>query len=59
MTDPYMLRCGHSFDKHNIEKVIEKYKNCPVCRTPATKDDLFPNFSLKGMIQSKVNKNKN
>ena len=56
MTNPYMLKCGHSFDKKNIEKVIEKYNNCPVCRNPAKKEDLFPNYSLKGMIKSKIPK---
>ena len=56
MTDPYSLRCGHSFELDNIVKVIDRYGNCPVCRMKATKDDLFPNYALKGIISKKINK---
>ena len=56
MSNPYMLKCGHSFEKLNIIRCLEQSETCPVCRAPATEEDLFPNYSLKGVIKSKFNK---
>ena len=58
MANPHSLRCGHSFELKNIERAIEEYGNCPLCRMKATKDDLFPNYTLKAMISKKMKKKK-
>ena len=50
MTDPHFLTCGHSFEKKQIEKSLEKFLYCPLCRKTAKKEDLVPNYAMKKLI---------
>jgi hypothetical protein len=37
MKEPYSLACGHTFDKINIQKWLEKHDDCPLCRRKQAK----------------------
>lgn len=54
LTEPFMSRCGHSFCLTCITTCLASKPECPVCKAPATKDALFPNFLAKELIQ-KIN----
>ena len=52
MKDPCIItKCGHTFDRKDLLMVLEKFSFCPVCRTPATKDDIVINFGLRSILQ--------
>jgi len=56
MQDPFIITtCGHSFEKRNIVTWLEKKNTCPLCQRKATKDNLIPNFTLKGILIDKIN----
>lgn len=39
MKEPYTLACGHTFDKINIERWLEKKNDCPMCRKKQSKNE--------------------
>ena len=45
MKNPYVLDCGHSFDKEGIEEWMKKSNKCPLCRKNIT--SISPNYQLK------------
>lgn len=32
MKDPYILNCDHTFDKKEIDKLLETDNQCPLCK---------------------------
>ena len=56
MRDPYIItRCGHTFEKRNIVEYLNKKGRCPLCRKRASRSDLIPNFTLKGLLEKRKN----
>jgi hypothetical protein len=51
MKDPVITKYGHSYERNEIEKWIEKSGNDPMTKKPLTKNDIFPNFQLKSLIE--------
>ena len=55
MTDPCVIStCGHSFNKNAIYEWVGSRKNCPICKAPARRSDLLPNYALKSIIDKKL-----
>eukprot|EP01017_Pseudomicrothorax_dubius_P014534 TRINITY_DN1693_c0_g1_i1.p1 TRINITY_DN1693_c0_g1~~TRINITY_DN1693_c0_g1_i1.p1 ORF type:complete len:186 (+),score=33.47 TRINITY_DN1693_c0_g1_i1:84-560(+) len=50
MKDPYVTRCGHSFQRQTIENCITRHGKCPICRTDLTLSEISPNYALKEII---------
>ena len=55
MKDPVITKYGHSYERNEIEKWIEKSGNDPMTKKPLTKNDIFPNFQLKSLIEEYKN----
>ena len=51
MTDPYINKEGHSFEKVEILKWLEIKQTSPVTQNPLSPTDIFPNRSLKDAIE--------
>ncbi|KAF9930775.1 RING finger and WD repeat domain-containing protein 2 [Linnemannia zychae] len=47
----FMTRCGHSFCYSCIVQHLREKQDCPVCRGPLTRDQIFPNFSLNNIFE--------
>ncbi|KAG0207041.1 RING finger and WD repeat domain-containing protein 2 [Mortierella sp. NVP41] len=47
----FMTRCGHSFCYSCIVHHLRDKQDCPVCRGPLTRDQIFPNFSLNNIFE--------
>ncbi|KAK3847422.1 MAG: WD40-repeat-containing domain protein [Linnemannia gamsii] len=47
----FMTRCGHSFCYSCIVQHLRDKQDCPVCRGPLTRDQIFPNFSLNNIFE--------
>lgn len=56
MANPVNTRCGHSFEESNIKEWIKKKSFCPLCNKPVQKNDIFPNYSLRAIIEKEVKK---
>ena len=52
MKDPVITPYGHTFDRDNIVKVIEKDGKCPLTRKKLEIKDLIPNYGLKQIIDN-------
>lgn len=60
MRDPFILTvCGHTFDKKLIYEWILSHKTCPVCKRHCEVSELIPNFTLKKIIDKKIEQVKN
>jgi STIP1 family protein 1 len=57
MHDPVITISGHSFDRTNIVKHIERSGVDPMSRVPMSVNDLRPNFALKEACEDFLNKN--
>ena len=51
MEDPVMTKYGHTYERSEIEKWIDKYHNDPLTKKPLEKSDLFPNYNMKNLIE--------
>mmetsp|Transcript_10233 Transcript_10233/g.17194 ORF Transcript_10233/g.17194 Transcript_10233/m.17194 type:complete len:453 (-) Transcript_10233:6-1364(-) len=51
MKDPVVTPSGHSFEKSEIEDWLELKQNNPITREPLTKEQLYPNRSLKAALE--------
>ena len=51
MEDPVITKYGHTYERKEIENWIEKSGNDPLTKKPLTKNDIFPNFQLKNLIE--------
>lgn len=51
MKEPVITPYGHTFEKENILKIIEKNGKCPITRKKLEEKDLIPNFALKNVIE--------
>ncbi|KAL1969961.1 hypothetical protein VTN77DRAFT_7471 [Rasamsonia byssochlamydoides] len=57
MHDPVVTLSGHSFDRVNIVKHIERSGVDPMTRVPMSVNDLRPNYALKEACEDFLNKN--
>ena len=46
-----MTKYGHTYEKCEIEKWIDKHHNDPLTKNPLEKSDLIPNFAMKNLIE--------
>lgn len=51
MKNPVMTKDGITYEKEAIMDWLKKNSSCPVTRKPLCKEDLFPNYSLKRIIE--------
>lgn len=51
LKEPYIDRCGHTFEKTAIETWLQKSDECPLGREKLTINDLSPNLVLKSLIK--------
>ena len=51
MKEPVMTKYGHTYEKCEIEKWIDKHHNDPLTKNPLEKSDLIPNFAMKNLIE--------
>ena len=51
MDDPVITKYGHSYERKEIENWIDKAGNDPLTKKPLTKNDIFPNYQLKNLIE--------
>ena len=51
MEDPVMRKYGHTYERTEIEKWIDKNHNDPLTKEPLEKSDLFPNYNMRNLIQ--------
>jgi hypothetical protein len=57
-SDPYLIGCGHSFDKQCIEEYIrhsqeeEQLLKCPICHLAFDSNKLIKNFQLADLLQA-------
>ena len=51
MEDPVITKYGHSYERKEIENWIDKAGNDPLTKKPLTKNDIFPNYQLKNLIE--------
>ncbi|CDW79897.1 ubox domain containing protein [Stylonychia lemnae] len=58
MKEPVMTKYGHCFEKSAILDWIERQGKCPLTQQPLTKQDLFPNYAIKGAIEEYMQKQK-
>nr|XP_040025535.1 zinc-binding protein A33-like [Gasterosteus aculeatus aculeatus] len=58
--DPVSLSCGHSFCSRCLQRFWKKAgnKNCPICKTKSSKDNIWVNFPLKGLADSLAGRQK-
>ena len=52
-TDPYVIECGHTFDKDTLESICgmrEEYR-CPMCRTLFSLGTMKPNYSMRETVR--------
>jgi hypothetical protein len=59
MSNPVNTACGHSFENEELISWIQKREFCPVCNQKINEREIFPNFSLKSLIEKEVRKLKN
>lgn len=52
MKDPVITPYGHTFERDNIVKIIEKDGKCPFTRKKLEVKDLIPNYRLKQIIDN-------
>jgi hypothetical protein len=57
-SDPYLIGCGHSFDKQCIDEYIrhnqqkEQPLKCPICHVVFDSDILIQNFQLANLLHA-------
>jgi hypothetical protein len=51
MQDPVMTKYGHTYERSEIEKWIDKHHNDPLTKKPLEKSDLIPNYAMKNLIE--------
>jgi hypothetical protein len=51
MKNPVVTKYGHSYEKSAIENWIETHQNDPMTKEHLTKNDIFPNYQLKIIIE--------
>lgn len=57
MKNPWVVtECGHSFERKQIIKWLNKDEKCPLCNKKAVQKNLKPNFQLKQVIRAYENK---
>lgn len=56
MSDPVMAADGHSYDRHAIEVWLQTSVLSPLTNLPLGNNTLIPNFNLRGMIESLLEK---
>jgi hypothetical protein len=52
MSEPTILRCGHTFEKTVIAQWGRVKGTCPVCLAPFEESDMIPNRGLKAVIET-------
>lgn len=57
MVDPVITPYGITFERNCIESYIEKNKTCPLTHKTLSKEDLIPNYALKGSIEEYKKRN--
>ena len=59
MTDPYITKYGHTFEKNTILSWIngDGKEKCPITKQPLSKRDIFPNRAIKDILD-KINSQK-
>lgn len=59
MTDHYITKYGHTFEKNTILKWINGNGNgkCPITKQPLNERDIFPNRAIKDILD-KINSQK-
>ena len=56
MANPVNTICGHSFEECNIKEWIKKKNFCPLCNKSIKENNIFPNYSLRAIIEREVKK---
>eukprot|EP01065_Artemidia_motanka_P049000 TRINITY_DN803_c0_g2_i1.p1 TRINITY_DN803_c0_g2~~TRINITY_DN803_c0_g2_i1.p1 ORF type:complete len:414 (+),score=127.51 TRINITY_DN803_c0_g2_i1:58-1242(+) len=52
MSDPYMTRYGHTFEKAVLLEWVKANKTCPLTRQPLLETEVFPNRNLRDLAQA-------
>jgi uncharacterized protein YegL len=55
MTDPYITKYGHTFEKQTILNCIKNSKKCPLTNGVLTVNDIIPNRAIMDIIEN-INK---
>ncbi|KFH67420.1 hypothetical protein MVEG_06152 [Podila verticillata NRRL 6337] len=53
MKEAFITRCGHSYCYVCISQHLVEKQDCPVCRQPLARDQIFPNFTLNDFLQER------
>ncbi|KAI8069520.1 WD40-repeat-containing domain protein [Gongronella butleri] len=56
ISEAFITFCGHSYCFACITTHLDRQSDCPVCRTPLTRDNIFPNFQLNRAAELRVRK---
>ncbi|ORZ24842.1 WD40-repeat-containing domain protein [Lobosporangium transversale] len=51
MKETFLTQCGHSFCYLCISQHLNERQDCPTCRAPLTRDQIFPNFLLNSIFE--------
>ncbi|KAI8369655.1 WD40-repeat-containing domain protein [Blakeslea trispora] len=54
MKDVYVTSCGHSFCHACIAVHLENQSDCPLCRSKLDIHELYPNFQLNKLAESRI-----
>ena len=52
MTDPYITKYGHTFEKETILKCIKDYGKCPLTNQRLIASDIIPNKAIAEIIKN-------
>eukprot|EP01065_Artemidia_motanka_P048998 TRINITY_DN803_c0_g1_i3.p1 TRINITY_DN803_c0_g1~~TRINITY_DN803_c0_g1_i3.p1 ORF type:complete len:321 (+),score=57.17 TRINITY_DN803_c0_g1_i3:89-964(+) len=47
MTDPYLTKYGHSFERAVLLEWVRDHQTCPITRQPLLETEMFPNRALR------------
>lgn len=46
-----IIQCGHTFEKEQIYKWVDKNRHCPLCNVATGLESLKPNYQLEQVIE--------
>ncbi|EPB83055.1 hypothetical protein HMPREF1544_10192 [Mucor circinelloides 1006PhL] len=54
MREVYVTHCGHSFCHECLTLHLENSSDCPICRAPLSRTNIYPNFQLNKLTSFRI-----